>query len=156
MRPFITVELNDGIPNELADPSLIVFDPNKRNDSAVGAKKTNKCIKTSRAHQPLNAQVNQSKRIDDKRFKCEFYDSCFRFSQHLKNHWKIDANGNFIGIKPDSIGLYRCRLCVRRFTNVGCLQRHMHSHKKSEYLYDCTHCLRQFVHEADKDQHERR
>lgn len=133
---------------------MVSFNPNQEIDQH-SAENAN----SRRQGMPFSNDVssNQSECNGSKRFECQHCDSSFQFNYLLKQHQPLHANGKLIGIAADSNGLYHCKLCIRLFTNVGHLSKHMKSHKDDRYLFECSHCMRKrFVRKADKDKHEQR
>lgn len=152
VKPSVKYEPNADSASELVDIPLVEFDPSKENNRVVSVLIKAQNSKTHRT----NADSNQSKSsVVGKRFKCEHCDRSFQFKCILKHHQPLHANGNLIGIKADSNGLYKCTHCIRRFSDVHHLSRHIKlTHRNDQYLYDCAHCMRQFVRKANKDKHE--
>lgn len=136
-------EIDDMDEDEEEPLSLITFDPSQENGSSK---------QPSRSES--NVLNNRCKRSGGKRFKCQHCESSFQFKCHLMRHQRMHANEKLVGIRADSNGLYRCTLCVRKFTDVSHLSIHMKMHNDNQYLYYCTHCMCPFVHEAEKDRHE--
>lgn len=115
-------ESTDQTANVLPDVPLSVFDPNTENRVSFHTNKNDEYRNTRRAGPSSIARGNKAKYVGGKRVKCEHCRK-IRDKYDLTQHLRIHANGKFVGLMPDSNGLYRCTLCVRKkFPKIGYLK----------------------------------
>lgn len=134
------------------DNRLVQFESNQKSYQFKTKYDSSKRLSSS-----TTSTSNQSKHSGGKRFNCKHCDYSTKFKCALKKHQRIHANGKLIGIKAHSNGLYHCTLCIRKFTDIGHLSKHMKLHKDNRYVYECSCCMRKrFERKVDKDKHESR
>lgn len=138
---------------ESVEIPLAEFDPNKER----GTNQTGECTKAPQETLSLNTVSNESSGIGGKRFKCKPRCQCTSEStakSQRRRQCRVDSYEKLLGVKADSNGLYHCTHCIRRFTKVHQLRKHMQMHKNGQYLHYCAHCMRSFARLAHKYEHE--